>query len=453
MKEDKRDLIFISHATPEDNAFTLWLSTRLKLIGYQVWSDVTQLFGGEKWWDDIEQAIDQFTCKFILVITRTSLSKPGVQREVELALGAEKNHQLSRFIVPVIIDDSGFGGQPYDLSERNIVDFSEGWAAGLGKVIERFSRDNVPTSRVEDNLGQKLAALSDPPFQLKMHESWVLSNWLNILSLPKQLNFYRLPVDASKWKQLFGGCIFPWFEWGGMFVTFATSKDLMQFLPRHFLVREEPHLELIAVLEKRPRNHPGFLRGELIKRMNYLLSEAWHSHMRSLGLHRYELSSGKVSWFFPDMEDNRGKKAFADIFGVLRKKQVIGYSPKNAVHWHFAIEPKAQYGPHPKFCLVPHVVFTEDGRTPLADKDKMHRLRRGFCKSWWNDRWRDLLLGYMELVTQGKPTLDIYLGNEQLLSCHSRPQIIHSEYSLINTTQKGVVSTEDEVVDIEVSEE
>src|SRR5690554_4139481 len=117
MTEHQRSLIFISHAAPEDNVFTLWLSAQLKVLGYQVWSDVTQLLGGEKWWEDIERAVDQFTCKFILVITKTSLSKPGVQREVGLALAAEKKYSLTNFIIPVIIDDSGFGGQPYGLSE------------------------------------------------------------------------------------------------------------------------------------------------------------------------------------------------------------------------------------------------------------------------------------------------------------------------------------------------
>ncbi|MHB1565857.1 MAG: toll/interleukin-1 receptor domain-containing protein [Acidiferrobacter sp.] len=43
----KRTLIFISHATPEDNDFTLWLGARLASAGYSVWSDVTKLIGGE----------------------------------------------------------------------------------------------------------------------------------------------------------------------------------------------------------------------------------------------------------------------------------------------------------------------------------------------------------------------------------------------------------------------
>ena len=453
MLSEKRNLIFISHATPEDNTFTIWLSARLKLMGYQIWSDVTQLFGGEKWWGDIEQAVDQYTCKFVLVITKTSLSKPGVQREIELALAAEKKHNHNNFIIPIIIDDSKFGGQPYELSERNIISFSSGWATGFVNLVERLTRDSVPAGEISNNLGKKLSDLSSPPLIVNRQDDLILSNLLKVLSIPKQLNFYRLPIDSSKWRKTFEGSPFVWFEWGGMLASFAVSDDLKQFLPRHFIINEAPSLNLNAVLKRSPRNHPTFLRGEVIKKVNYLLVEAWHIEMRKLGMHRYELASGKVSWFFPDSDDYRGKKPFADIFGVVRKKQVIGYSKKNSVYWHYAIEPKVQYGANPRFSLVPHVVFTMDGKNPLDDKDKMHQLRRGFCKSWWNFRWRDLLLGYMNLVSLGKQELEIALGTDKTLICESRPQIIQSNYALIAMRQVENIDNYDEVVDVEVCEE
>ncbi len=46
---DTRDAIFISHATPEDNAFTLWLGGRLTALGYRVFADVLRLKGGDDW--------------------------------------------------------------------------------------------------------------------------------------------------------------------------------------------------------------------------------------------------------------------------------------------------------------------------------------------------------------------------------------------------------------------
>ncbi len=52
--EPNRRLVFISHDNPKDNNATLWLASKLTCEGYQVWSDITQLFWGELFWDDIE---------------------------------------------------------------------------------------------------------------------------------------------------------------------------------------------------------------------------------------------------------------------------------------------------------------------------------------------------------------------------------------------------------------
>ena len=65
-----RDTIFISHATPEDNEFTIWLASRLELMGYKVWIDKRNLLGGEVFWNDIENAITIDAVKFLLVYSK-----------------------------------------------------------------------------------------------------------------------------------------------------------------------------------------------------------------------------------------------------------------------------------------------------------------------------------------------------------------------------------------------
>ncbi len=52
-----RDTLFVSHASPEDNEFSRWLALRLAAEGYRVWSDITELLGGERFWDRAEEAI------------------------------------------------------------------------------------------------------------------------------------------------------------------------------------------------------------------------------------------------------------------------------------------------------------------------------------------------------------------------------------------------------------
>jgi hypothetical protein len=44
-----RTALFISHATPESNAFTLWLGAKLSVLGFEVFADVMRLKGGNDW--------------------------------------------------------------------------------------------------------------------------------------------------------------------------------------------------------------------------------------------------------------------------------------------------------------------------------------------------------------------------------------------------------------------
>jgi hypothetical protein len=57
MSDPVRDIVFISHATPEDNEFVKWLGARLIGLGYNVWADVFELKGGTPFWKNIEEAI------------------------------------------------------------------------------------------------------------------------------------------------------------------------------------------------------------------------------------------------------------------------------------------------------------------------------------------------------------------------------------------------------------
>jgi len=48
-----RDTLFISHATPDDVEFTIWIASRLELMGYKIWIDKEGLLGGERFWKEI----------------------------------------------------------------------------------------------------------------------------------------------------------------------------------------------------------------------------------------------------------------------------------------------------------------------------------------------------------------------------------------------------------------
>jgi hypothetical protein len=119
-KATQRDLIFISHANPEDNEVASWLSARLAAHGYQVWSDVTRLIGGEVIWDTIEQAIRQRAAKVIVLLSKRGHQKPGLLDEVNVAVATERTEAIERFVIPIRIDDLAFTAVRANLARKKL---------------------------------------------------------------------------------------------------------------------------------------------------------------------------------------------------------------------------------------------------------------------------------------------------------------------------------------------
>ena len=108
-----RDKIFISHATPGDNAFAIWLSSRLSMAGFDVWCDANKLLGGEDFWQEIERTLRNETAKFLIVISHSAFRsehvlRDGIAKELALADIVKKQISDPHFIVPVRLDDTSY---------------------------------------------------------------------------------------------------------------------------------------------------------------------------------------------------------------------------------------------------------------------------------------------------------------------------------------------------------
>ncbi len=138
-----RDTILISHANPEDNEFTLWLALRLASQGYRVWCDLTKLLGGEVFWDDIEAVIRERAAKVLFVLSRSSNNKDGVLREIHLAQGIARKHNIKDFVIPLHIDDLPHGEVTIEVTRVNSIAFERSWAVGLDLLLRKLSEDGV----------------------------------------------------------------------------------------------------------------------------------------------------------------------------------------------------------------------------------------------------------------------------------------------------------------------
>ena len=138
--EIQRKILFVSHATPEDNDFAKWLASQLAIAGYEAWCDVTELLGGERFWNNIEEVIDTATFRFLFVSTLHSNKKPGSLRELKLAQEAQSKHRLKDFIVPLKIDAFPFSSMQDSIQDLNMVRFDETWAGGLCQLLALLER-------------------------------------------------------------------------------------------------------------------------------------------------------------------------------------------------------------------------------------------------------------------------------------------------------------------------
>lgn len=131
-----KETIFISHAPPEDNAFTRWLGAKLELAGYKVWHDLARLKGGDY------AAIRNEPFRFLAVVSTVSVTKPGVKDELAGAATIERS--LPGFVIPLRIDHYDFGLFPSTIRRKNALDFANGWHKGLAALLDTLEDAGAP---------------------------------------------------------------------------------------------------------------------------------------------------------------------------------------------------------------------------------------------------------------------------------------------------------------------
>jgi hypothetical protein len=456
-----RDLVFVSHATPEDNEFSRWLTLQLNRCGHKAWCDLTKLLGGEKWWTDISEAISVYSIKFLFVASKTSVKKPGVIRELKIALETAKS--LKRFVIPLRFDDVPYRDFPEGIgSELNAVDFSTGWKVGLDKLLQRFKEDavQVASSMSMDAVAEywRSQHRADEGLEAKPEVCW--SNWFPITELPDDVFVH---CTSGMWSKKFSvrELRFPAEEHNRRIVSFASREDLEGCLRLHGIriTKSEP----IATMDFRnsgSKDH--FIKGREAR--NFLISllrEAWVRAATARGFREYTLANDNVChWVEKDTLKNDESK-FVAMDGRTRARALVGIKNFRAADgeitrqrfWHFAVQARVYLYPVPVVAMRMHVVFSDDGKTPIDSDAKQHSARRSQCKQWWNDDWRDRLLASMAALASCKEgPIILPLGGTFQAEISTHPLIFESPVSYVPVVIIGHEDLPDDAEDWEAEE-
>jgi hypothetical protein len=236
----ERDVVFISHATPNDNEFVRWLGTRLTGHGYKIWVAIFDLAGGTPFWVSIEDAIRKKAAKVITVVSRASCesSRSGVRNEISVADAVKKSLKDDEFIIPLRIDDVPFADLPIQIHQLNAIDFSKGWGAKLIDLVDTLKKAGVP--RVVTDLTAEFdrwrAASVRSDVVVERGEEPLLTNILPIVRLPEEISFYEYEGENRKFELAIKGLPHPIAWHNRLLVSFAAGHEIQEHLPAEFSV-------------------------------------------------------------------------------------------------------------------------------------------------------------------------------------------------------------------------
>lgn len=409
-----RNLLFVSHANPEDNEFARWITLRLAAEGYPVFCEIVNFLGGEDPWRDVDKIIRQNTTKFLFVQSKTAMEKDGTRRELNLAYQIARKEGLKDFIIPLKVEPIPHFEVSVELQTTLSIEFSRGWAKGLHQLLEKLEQQKVeknPDYSPElvnswwRNSFSVNAGLSNEPEEL-------LSNWFEIDGLPDKLYYHIFQPGVRILPQPTNQeTIFPYRPYGNGIISFAEAEHLTDN-PDVFGDRFTFNIgDLLN--DKHGKN---FLNDQAARdAITDLLRQAWENVFKDRGLDSYELANKSKFCFFKKDQLEKDKIHFPGVNNKPAWRGVVGYQTvgKNRRYWHFGVSAKPVLRKTKYLAVNPHVLFSDDGVNIWRDKDRMHKAKMNLTRSWWNPHWRDRILAVMNYLAGENAGILLRLGKDE----------------------------------------
>lgn len=445
-----RETIFISHATPEDNAFTRWLGSKLELAGYKVWFDLDRLKGGDLFWAKIEAAIRNDSFRFLAVVSTVSVTKSGVLDEWAVAATVEKS--LPGFVIPIRIDSYDFSQLPITIHRKNVIDFARGWHLGFASLLDTLADVNAPRVGNPDPAVARhwLPELKEGAVVRKESKESLDSTWLCIVSLPPSIETARIPSTQRNIKITEENRLVPWFEFEDRIVGFAKSADLVALMAKSVMLKTAGGVDAQSFVESGSSLGDKPIHwADARRRVVNLVRQAWELAMEAKGLGVHEQSAGRKAFYVtPELTGGQGKfVSFEDQDGRKRRKMLNGHSKVRKSNWAYAVGMVPSFDDPWRVELRATVAFFDEDGKPIETPLRAHQLRRGFCKNWWNEHWRMLQRAFLWLISEGKPEILLSVGSGRSIVLSSVPIVFESPVGLSDATPAEDVEPVEELED------
>ena len=428
-----RSVLFISHATPEDNEIAAWLAAKLELHGYCVWVDIKSLDPSSDSWGEMESTIRENTIRFLFVATKHSVlgNRDGIKKELAVADSVRKK-VIPNFIVPLRFDDMSFGDFSVEIIRRQAIDFHGDWAEGLIQLLEYLEKHNIektifPSEKIEKTLQRWKDVSTSDKAKVINKTDYYYSNLF-----PIKLSNYLYIYNNLEIEQILKSKHIPYKKIGNCIATLACSDCIQQFygsfvpfekLELYNILKSDISIESFSTLIKQPHNL-------CVSLINWNIDNLF---FRS-GLKKYKATINNQSknryYFERGYKSKRAEKSrFKSLSGSYRDK-----------FWHYAQSAYYTNFPYEGIIFRAHLLFTDNNNTPISDNRQI-TARRSKGRLFFNNEWRNMLQAAIYSYAEGKDNIVLNLCcNSNVLIIESRPYTFSSEKGYIEPVNDPIES-------------
>jgi hypothetical protein len=346
-----------------------------------------------------------------------------------LAQNVARREKLKDFVIPLHIDDLPHNEVTIELTRVTAIPFENSWAAGLTSLLAKLETQGVPTSAtfnrsaVNDWWRTRFSAQCGIRNEVEEH----LSNLFPIVSLPEHVYFHSLSRHGIGKVEVTDDLPYAAFQDGISLITFAKARDFEGKLGDGlYIANASEPLRIRELLEDK--------ECQFGKHLFRLLRLAWEHMLSERDLPVHQLANERKAFYFVKDKTPADKVFFTGVFGRKSHRSMVGFrtitNPTTGVktkrYWHFAMEARPQVHPGLGYYMKPHVVFSNDGKTIWSSKKRLAAARRTECSDWWNDAWRDRMLGVVSYLADGNNCIKVQLGSDVSLTVAAWPTVFMS---------------------------
>lgn len=397
-----KDQIFISHATPEDNDFTIWLASRLEMRGYNVWIDKEGLLGGERFWQTIQKAISS-SRKVLLVysnnIVRDGILKKGIEDEFEYAKSLVNSKNDAEFVIPLHIDDS-----PYNLvigfPNINHIPFCENWADGLVQLFKKLDKDGV---KYDSNINSTISTWYESTYstnsRIEKRKELYYTSWWSVKSMPQVFYMYKFTNKEQATYVKKSNESIPVTQLSNILssfdgeLSFDVVRDGQNFKIPPQIVFSYSLEDILFGFESDGFPSHKDVENHFKDYLRYLIYEILYNK----GYRKTSISNKRYVYYMPAYKNKFTPVPFLYKYSSKRrpKKKSLGGIFKDKGYWHYGISILPVLSPFVGVSIKSHLIFTKDGRTIIEKDALQHSYRRNKGRSFFNEQWRDMLIALL----------------------------------------------------------